>query len=343
VLLFATIPTLLYYLGIILAIEMDSRRYGTSGVDVETKPLGWLLLRYGYYFSSLILIVIFMAVGLSPFRAVLYATVVAFALGFLRRETRWTPRRLFDCLAAGTLGVLPVVAVCAAAGVIVAVVSLTGLGLKGSSLIVGAAGGTLVLAAVYSAVAVLILGLAVPVTASFIISAVIVGPALIQLGVGEEAAYMFIFYYAVLSEVSPPTALSSVAAAAITGGDAFKTMLLTLRYTLPAFLVPFAFVLSPHGEGLLLQGPILGIAWTLAVSVVAVAALAVATGGWLVGQGRPPERVLAGLAAPFLLYLEPLTIAVGAGLLVAAVAVHLALRRSGGAPTPAGPREEAAA
>jgi TRAP-type uncharacterized transport system fused permease subunit len=320
VLLFATIPTLLYYLGIILAIEMDSRRYGTSGVDVETRPLGWLLLRYGYYFSSLILIVVFMAVGLSPFRAVLYATVVAFALG-----------------------VLPVVAVCAAAGVIVAVVSLTGLGLKSSSLIVGAAGGTLVLAAVYSALAVLILGLAVPVTASFIISAVIVGPALIQLGVGEEAAYMFIFYYAVLSEVSPPTALSSVAAAAITGGDAFKTMLLTLRYTLPVFLVPFAFVLSPNGEGLLLQGPILGIAWTLAVSVVAVAALAVATGGWLLGPARPPERVLAGLAALFLLYLEPLTIAVGAGLLVAAVAVHLATRRSGGAPTPAGPREEAPA
>ena len=141
VLLFATIPTLLYYLGIILAIEMDSRRYRTHGVEVDTKPLGWLLLRFGYYFSSLILIVVFMAVGLSPFRAVLYATIVAFLLGFLRRETRWTPRRVFDCLAAGTLGVLPVVATCAAAGVIVAVVSLTGLGLKASSLIVGAAGG----------------------------------------------------------------------------------------------------------------------------------------------------------------------------------------------------------
>jgi TRAP transporter 4TM/12TM fusion protein/TRAP transporter TAXI family solute receptor len=328
VLLFATIPTLLYYLGVILAIEMDSRRYDTHGVDVDTPPLGQLLLRYGYYFSSLILIVVFMAFGLSPFRAVLYATLVALALGFLRRETRFTPRRLFDCLAAGSLGVLPVVAVCAAAGIIVAVVSLTGLGLKGSSLIVGAAGGSLVLAAIYSAVAVLVLGLAVPVTASFIISAVIVGPALIELGVGEEAAYMFIFYYAVLSEVSPPTALSSVAAAAITRGDAFKTMMLTLRYTLPAFLVPFAFVLSPNGEGLLLQGPILTVAWTLAVAAVAVAALAVATGGWLLGPARPPERVLAGLAALLLLYLEPLTIAAGAGLLVAAVAVHLALRRA---------------
>jgi TRAP-type uncharacterized transport system fused permease subunit len=170
----------------------------------------------------------------------------------------------------------------------VAVVSLTGLGLKASSLIVGAAGGTVILAAVYSAVAVLVLGLAVPVTASFIISAVIVGPALIELGVGEEAAYMFIFYYAVLSEVSPPTALSSVAAAAITGGDAFKTMMLTLRYTLPAFLVPFAFVLSPNGEGLLLQGPILGVAWTLVVAAVAVAALPwPPAGGCSARPGRP--------------------------------------------------------
>jgi hypothetical protein len=135
----------------------------------------------------------------------------------------------------------------------------------------------------------------------------------------------------VLSEVSPPTALSSVAAAAITGGDAFKTMMLTLRYTLPAFLVPFAFVLSPNGEGLLLQGPILQIAWTLAVAALAVVALAVATGGWLLGPARPPERVLAGLASLFLLYLEPLTIAVGAGLLVAAVAVHLTLRGRPGA------------
>ena len=95
----------------------------------------------------------------------------------------------------------------------------------------------------------LILGLAVPVTASFIIAAAVVAPALIALGVEDFAAYMFIFYYAVLSEVSPPTALSAFAAAAITGGNGFRTMMLTCRYTLPAFLVPFAFVLAPEGRG----------------------------------------------------------------------------------------------
>ena len=100
----------------------------------------------------------------------------------------------------------------------------------------------------------LILGLAVPVTASFIIAAAVVAPALVSLGVEDFAAYMFIFYYAVLSEVSPPTALSAFAAPAITGGNGFKTMMLTCRYTLPAFLVPFAFILSPKGEGLLQGG-----------------------------------------------------------------------------------------
>ena len=333
VLLFATIPTLLYYLGIVLAIEADSRRYGCHGVEVDTPPLGRLLLRYGYYFSSLILIVVFLAIGLSPFRAVVYATIVAFLLGFLSRETRFTPRRTWEALATGALGVLPVVAVTAAAGIIVGVVSLTGLGLKASSIIVGWAGGYLVLAALFSALAVLVLGLAVPVTASFIIAAVIIGPALIGLGVSEEAAYMFIFYYAVLSEVSPPTALSAVAAAAITGGDAFKTMMLTMRYTLPAFLIPFAFVLSPNGEGLLLQGSLVGIVTTLAIAALAVAALAVATGAWLLGPAGPVERVLAALGALFLLYLEPLSVAVGVGVLVLAVVVHLlGLRRRRGTP-----------
>jgi TRAP transporter 4TM/12TM fusion protein len=338
VLLFATIPTVLYYLGIVLAIEADSRRFRTRAVGLDTPPLGRLLLRWGYHFSSLFLIVILMAFGLSPFRAVLYATVAAFLLSFLDRSTWMTPRRTWEALAAGAIGVLPVAATTAAAGIIVAVVTLTGLGLKVSSIIVDLAGGRLGLAALYSAIAVLVLGLAVPVTASFIIAAVIIGPALTTLGVEPFAAYMFIFYYAVLSEVSPPTALSAVAAAAITGGNPFRTMMLTWRYTLPAFLVPFAFVLSPRGEALLLEGPVGTILLVLAVSVVAVAALALATGAWLAGPAGWPERALAGLAAVLLLYLEPAAIGAGLALAAAAVAVHLLTRRrrraaGGAAPT----------
>jgi TRAP-type uncharacterized transport system fused permease subunit len=178
-----------------------------------------------------------------------------------------------------------------------------------------------------AALAVLLLGLAVPVTASFIIAAVIVAPALTELGVERLAAYMFIFYYAVLSEVSPPTALSAFAAAAITKGNAFRTMMLTWKYTLPAFLVPFAFVLTENGEGLLLQGSVGTVLLAFAVSALAVAGLAVATGAWLVGPARIPERVLCGIAGLILLYLEPLWIGIGLAVLVLGVAVHVIGRR----------------
>ena len=335
VLLYALIPTLLYYLGIILAIEADARRFGTRQVDVQTPPLWRLLWRYGYHFSSLVLIVVLLAVGLSPFRAVFYATLVAFALSFLDRAHWMTPRRVFDALASGARSVLPIAATTAAAGIIVAIVTLTGLGLKLSSLIVDLAGANLFLTAFFSAVAVLILGLAVPVTASFIIGAVIIAPALTGLGVQPFVAYMFIFYYAVLSEVSPPTALAAFAASAITGGNAFKTMMMTWKYTLPAFLVPFAFVLSPNGEALLLEGAPLTIVLATLVSALAVAALAVATGGWMVGPARWPERALCAIAGLILLYLEPFWVAVGLGVLAAGVVVHLVLRRT--APTPATP------
>src|SRR5918993_1091165 len=297
VLLFATIPTVLYYLGIVLAIEADSRRFRTRAVALDTPPLGRLLLRWGYHFSSLFLIVVLMALGLSPFRAVLYATIAAFLLSFLDRSTWMTPRRTWEALAAGATGVLAVAGPCAAAGIIVAGVTLTRLRLEVSSIIVDLAGGRLVLAALYSAVAVLVLGLAVPVTASFIISAVIIGPALTTLGVEPFAAFMFIFYYAVLSEVSPPTALSAVAAAPLTRGNPFRTMMLTWRDTLPAFLVPFAFVLSPPGEALALEGPVGTILLTLAVSVVAVAALALATAAVAVHLLTRRRRA-AGGAAP---------------------------------------------
>ena len=327
VLVYAAIPTVLYYLGVLLAIESDARRHSVKGLELDTPGFWKLLLRWGYHFSSLVAIVVLLAVGFSPFRAVLYATVLAFLLSFLDRRDWMTPRRIVDALVDGARGVLPIAATCAAAGIIVAVVTLTGLGLKFSSLIVDAAGGSLPLTAIFSAIAVLILGLAVPVTASFIIAAVIIAPALIALDVEPFVAYMFIFYYAVLSEVSPPTALSAFAAAAITGGDGFKTMMLTCRYTLPAFLVPFAFVLTDNGTGLLLQGSVGTVLLAFGASAVAVLALAIATGGWLRGPVGVPARVLAGIGALLLLYLEPLVIVIGLGVVALAILAALTLPR----------------
>ena len=329
ILLYATIPSVLYYLGVLLAIEADARRFRVHGLTVETPGFWRLLARWGYHFSSLIAITVLLALGMSPFRAVLYATVLAFLMSFLDRRDWMGPRKLWAALVAGARGVLPIAATTAAAGIIVAVVSLTGLGLELSGLIVDAAGESLTLTAIFSAIAVLILGLAVPVTASFIIAAVIIAPALIALEVEDFVAYMFIFYYAVLSEVSPPTALSAFAAAAITGGDGFKTMMLTARYTLPAFLVPFAFVLSDNGEGLLLQGDLGTILLASLVSAAAVAGLAVALGGWLRGPVRLPLRLVAGAGAVLMLSLEAPWMWIGIAALGVAVAAQLVLSPGG--------------
>lgn len=322
VLLWATIPTVLYYFGIILAIEMDARRFKTRAVAFEVKPVGRLLLRFGYHFSSLIAIVVFMVMGMTPFRAVVYATILAFALSFLDKESRMTPKRIYEALAAGATGALSVIPVMAAAGLIVGVMTLTGLGLKLANIIVDFSGGTLLLTALFSAISVILLGLAVPVTASFIISWVIIGPALQDVGVPAYAAAMFIFYYSVLSEVSPPTALSPFAASAITGGKPIPTMWLTWRYTLSAFLVPFIFVLSGPGIGLLLQGGLGTVALALVVSLVSVGALAVATGAWLFGPVGWPVRVLLALGALPIMVMEPLYIGIGVAIIAVGALVH---------------------
>jgi TRAP-type uncharacterized transport system fused permease subunit len=153
----------------------------------------------------------------------------------------------------------------------------------------------------------------VPVTASYIICAVIAAPALTKLGVPDFAAHMFIFYYAVLSEVSPPTALSPFAAAAITGGDPYRTTLQSWKYTMPAFLVPFAFVLDPNGVGLLLNvpkgGSVLNIVWITVLAAAGLAALAAAAQNWALRRLAAAERgalLLAGLLLIFPSLIEAL-------------------------------------
>jgi len=277
----AAIPTLLYYWSIFGMVELDARKFGAKPVTVEGESVWSLTRKYGYHFISLVSIVVFMLWGYTAILSVAYATLLAVALSFVRSDTALTPRRLGKALEEGATGVLSVASTCAAAGIIVGVVTLTGLGLKFSMIILALAGNNLFLTVLYTALALWVLGLAVPVTASYIIAAVITAPAMIKLGVPEFAAHMFIFYYAVLSEVSPPTALSPFAAAAITGGNPYKTTMMAWKYTLPAFLVPFMFTLHPDGVGLLLKGPWQSIVWTTVTAMVGLAALAAGLTGWL--------------------------------------------------------------
>jgi TRAP-type uncharacterized transport system fused permease subunit len=194
------------------------------------------------------------------------------------------------------------------------VVTLTGLGLKFSSIILTYAGGSLLLTVIYTAMIVWIIGLAVPVTASYIIAVVICAPAMIQLGVPDYAAHMFVFYYAILSEVSPPTALSPFAAAALTGGNPYKTTMYAWKYTLPAFIVPFMFTVDPKGIGILLKGPVIDVIWTTVTAFIGIAALAGGVENMLFKKTTFYERVMLIIAGLALVYPEPLYDIIGFGL-----------------------------
>jgi TRAP transporter 4TM/12TM fusion protein len=296
----AAIPAVLYYLSIFLMVEADSRRLSLRPINSDAASLGELTKRGWYHFASMIAIVALLTRGFTTFRAVFWATLLTVALSFLNRETALTPLRLGGALAAGGRNVLPVAATTATAGIIVGIITLTGLGLKVAGLIVSLAGGSLPLTIVYSGVAVWMLGLAVPVTASYIIAAVMVAPALVQVGVAEIAAHMFVFYYAVLSEVSPPTALSPFAAAAITGGRPLRTTMLSWKYAAPAFVVPIAFTIDAQGLGLLLQTTPGNVLWATVKALMGVTALAAAASGWIGRAATPVERALAGAAAAML-------------------------------------------
>ena len=315
VLVMATVPAILYYVSIGLMIEADAGSHAGShggshvrshvgsderSLEPTSEP------RHYLHFVSLFLVAVLMAWGMTPFRAVFWATVVAVVTSFVMSRESWmTPRRVVDALAGGGRDVLPVLATTAVAGIIVGVTTLTGLGLEAAGLIVDLAGGSLPLTVVLSGVAVWVLGLAVPVTASYIISAVMVVPALTSVGVQPAAAHMFIFYYAVLSEVSPPTALAPFAAAALTGGRPFRTMMLTWKYTLPAFLVPFAFALDSRGLALLLQGDFRTGVLVVITSLIGVGGLAMGFGGWLISRAGPMAHLIAAAGGILLIHPAP--------------------------------------
>ena len=376
VILMATIPTVLFYLAIFVMVEIDARKFNMKVVALEKHHrAGVLAKKYWFHFVSLLAIVVFMMMGYSPVMSVFWATVVTALLSFLQRDCAiisydWFRGRMpwlkgfwesgfIKALEGGSVGVLNVAMTCASAGIIVGVVTLTGLGLKFSSIVLdyadsgaqtlvnlwtmlGAADTAkllhdmkLLLTAVYTALIVWIVGLAVPVTASYIICAVIAAPALMKLGVPDFAAHMFIFYYAVLSEVSPPTALSPFAAAAITGGGPYRTTLQCWKYTAPAFLVPFMFVLDPSGVALLLGGSFKNLAqadWSAVVivsvtAIIGIVALAGGLQGWLLRKTTSPERwmlIVAGLALVY-----PTTFSDLLGLALVTVVIALQKLRPG--------------
>lgn len=326
VVVMVTMPTLLYYAGTFFMVEFEARKYRFTPPESSGKSMGMVMRTRGYHLISLIVLVILLAIGRSPEDSAIWAILTTVLTSFLSKDhTEWlTPRRLLEATEGGAANMLPVAGLLAAAGMIVGTFSLTGLGLKISSLIMSLSGGSPILALILAMVASFVIGLSLPITATYIMTVVMVAPALVKVGVPMHVAHLLAFYFAVLSEVSPPVGLSPSAAAAVTGGNPFGAMMQAWKYSLPAFLVPFLFSATPTGANLLILGASLtGFVVATVSSTASLFFLSLGIVGFFRGALPVLERALL-VAAACVMVLYPIglsalglaPLAVGTGIVV---------------------------
>jgi TRAP transporter 4TM/12TM fusion protein len=256
VIVMVAMPTVLYYVGTFFMVEMEARKHKFAPPESVGKTFVEVMRTRGYHLISIAVLVALLVLGRSPEDAALWAIATVIVTSFLSKDrNEWlTPKRIWDATIEGAKNMLPVAILLAAAGLIVGVFSLTGLGLKISNIIMSLSGGSTILALVLALVTSFIIGLSLPITATYIMTVVMIAPALAKVGIPEHVAHLLAFYFAVLSEVSPPVGLSPSAAAAVTGGNPFGAMMQAWKYSLPAFLVPFFFSATLVGSNLLIVG-----------------------------------------------------------------------------------------
>lgn len=328
-------PAFLYYVAAYWMIDLHARAHGLAGVPAHQRPNPkQVVLRSGYLILPVVvLLVLIMGLAMAPFRAVLYAMALALALSFLRPATRPGVRRSLDAIVDGAKRTIEVGVTCAAAGIVFGVMALTGLGGTLSNLVVGAAGGNLLLALLAIMTVAIVLGMGMPTVAAYALGASTLSPALIQLGVPPLAAHMFLFYFCVLASITPPVALASFAAAGLAGAPVWPTAIAATRLSLAGFVIPFMFV---YGEGLLVgRAPWHVTALALGSGTVGTLCLAAAVTGHLVLPVAAAERAALALAA--VLLIKPGIATDAAGLALLAVVFFRQHRRARAGARPAVP------
>jgi TRAP transporter 4TM/12TM fusion protein len=314
--LMAIIPALLYYVCVASAVHFEARRLGLKASGDAPPPLPWSSIALGV--APLVLLVWLLVQGMSPSSAGLIAVGALLAIGLLRRNRQLAPRQLFAALLEGTIASLPMWTATAVIGVIVASVALTGLTTDISLLVVKLSKDSLLLALMVVMLASIVLGTALPTIAAYLLLVIMVAPALQDLGVPLIIAHFFVFYYGVTSDLTPPTALAPLTAAAMAGANFWQTCWLTMKIGLPIFILPFAFVYHPE---LLLMGQwseIFGAAMSCALGIIAFSAGA---GGYLLHPLGALGRVLLTVAG--LALIAPGTVSLLSGLVLCMLVLGL--------------------
>ncbi|MDD2351501.1 MAG: hypothetical protein AGIKBDMD_00743 [Synergistaceae bacterium] len=242
----AVVPALLYYFAVMVQVHFEATRLGLKGIPWAQLPPLWPLLKSkGFLLIPLIAIIYFLLAGFTPLRAAFNGILVSFVLSWLNKETRLTPQRIMEAFESGARGAIGVACACATVGMVVGMGTLTGLALRIANAIVTLAGGSKILTLFYTMLASIILGTGLPTTANFIVTSTMAAPALFKLGVPPMAAYMFVFYFGIAADLTPPVALAAYAGSGIAGSDPMKTGLTAFKLALAGFLVPYVYVYNP--------------------------------------------------------------------------------------------------
>jgi TRAP transporter 4TM/12TM fusion protein len=335
--MWAVVPALLYYVAVFFAVHFEAKRYRLAGVPKSELPrFAHVMAARGHLFAPIMIVLVGLFLGYSAPLCALAAAIACLPVAMMRRTTRagihW--RSVLDALEEGAKNALSVAMACACAGIVIACVTITGLGIVFTQIVIALAQDALILALLLTAVAGIILGMGMPTTPAYIVMVALLVPAVIKMGVVAPAAHMFAFYFAILSAITPPVALAVFAAASLAKANMWQTGFAAMRAAAPAYIVPFMFVYEPL---LLLIVKDWGtewpfVVWSVMTATVGVICLAGSLFGWLLGHATMWQRVLLFVAALCLIKPGLITDAIGLALLALVAAVQLAESRKGGRP-----------
>lgn len=299
----AIIPAVLYYFGVIVAVHLRAQNQGLRTLEKDQIPkLGDTIREYGHMAIPLLALIYFLAIrGFSPIYSAWLAILLAIAISFLKKNSRLSLKRFLAALENGVKGTLSVAIACACAGLVIGVISLTGFGLVFANNIFKLSGGHLLIALIMAMIASVVLGMGLPTTACYIVTSLTLAPALVNMGVTVLAAHFFVFYFAIMSTITPPVALSSFVAAGIAQADPIKTGFSAFRLAVAGFILPFMLIYKP---ALLVQGfGAAQILYNLGIAVAGIFLLAVVSEGYFRSRLRVWERIiLFGCAAGLLIF-----------------------------------------
>lgn len=274
----AAIPAILYFLAVFLQVDLEAVKLGLKGMPRKDLPRLWpILKKKGYMLLPIVILVLtLMVLNYSIVMSAIYSIISVVVVSMFNKKTRMGPRKLIKALSEGAISTVSITAAAACAGIIIGVISLSGLGVKGTSLIMSWSGGINLLALLFVAVICLILGMGLPTAPAYIIAASVAAPSLKMMGIDLLSAHMFIFYFAFISAITPPVAMAAYAAAGIAGASMMKTGWTAARLGLVAFTIPFVFV---YHKPLLMDGTAIEIILTVAMGIIALAAAAMGLEG----------------------------------------------------------------